>query len=509
MCGFFISNDPIVSDKLSVIESCLRFRGPDASSALVEYQGWYAYHSRLSIIDVETGANQPVVVDGVGLLVFNGEILNFKELGKKYFAKDYHSDTLLLFDLIVGGLLHLPELDGFFAFAFIDAGGELCHAVRDSFGVKPLFVYESDSGAMTLSSEPNVLRSIFGLKASEKSVEEYYSLRYPVFSGSYFEGVKSVHPGACYISGSYFSPASALSDSIARSEVGVSSDKVEDALKTAISSRMVSDVPVGLLLSKGVDSHLIKALSPIVHYFSIGFEGDADYEFLKASAIPGLELYTASEDEYLRDLDYLLKLRQEPLSVPNEVLLFRIAKVASDRGIKVLLSGEGADEFFGGYDRIFRWGANTEPFDLDSFIALYCYKQPKKGSHVYKSFEEVFDGLEPFSKFDKVRLFFVLYHLPVLFRRLDFSLMAAGVEGREPIANRHIFDVAIRCGKEVLMNLDLGKLPLREVAARYYGEDFAYENKVGFPVDLTRILPNPQGLSSYELWFQRNIEVLK
>jgi asparagine synthase (glutamine-hydrolysing) len=98
--------------------------------------------------------------------------------------------------------------------------------------------------------------------------------------------------------------------------------------------------------------------------------------------------------------------------------------------------------------------------------------------------------------------------MPVLFRRLDFSLMAAGVEGREPLANMHVFLAAVKMNEHSLMAKVLGKVPLRELIAEYMGRDFAYEKKVGFPVDLTKVFENKNNISSYELWFENNLKVL-
>ena len=101
MCGFFISNDPSVGlEHANIIEKSLNFRGPDYNSGLISHNGWHAFHSRLAIIDLDQEANQPVFDQFGGMLVFNGEILNYKELGECYFSKEYKSDALLLLDLI-------------------------------------------------------------------------------------------------------------------------------------------------------------------------------------------------------------------------------------------------------------------------------------------------------------------------------------------------------------------------------------------------------------------------
>jgi len=505
MCGFFISNDPSVSKKHEkIIESNLRFRGPDCSSGLVEKNAWKAYHSRLSIIDLNAGTNQPMIDDTGGMLVFNGEILNFKSLGWKYYEREYFSDTKLLSDLIKDKILDANELDGFFSFVYIDSNGVLKHAIRDQFGVKPLYYFENN-GFISFSSEPNVIKSIFDNGINQESIEEYYSVRAPIFSGSYFLGVDSVNPGCCYVDGSYFD----VIDLIEQGYEDVSVDDVKNAIARGLETRLVSDAPVGLLLSKGIDSNLIRHLGEFERYYTIGFKGDQDLEWLREQNIEGLTALECTEEEYNEAFYHLLNLRKEPMSVPNEVLLYLVAKKAASDGIKVLLSGEGADEFFGGYDRIFKWANNVNEFKLDDFIELYCYIPPLKNTEVYKKFESLFEKVKFTSPFEYVRWFFIKYHMPILFRRLDFSLMAAGIEGREPIANMHTFVKAVMIEPKELMVGNLGKRHLRECLVESMGEEFSYDKKVGFPVDVTKIFNNEKKLSSYELWFEENLKVLK
>ncbi|KZM44892.1 asparagine synthetase [Marinomonas sp. SBI22] len=505
MCGLFVSNNPSVNaSSLSTISACLKFRGPDSSSGLVFHHKWSLYHSRLSIIDVSEQENQPVFDNMGGVLVFNGEILNYKELGLKYFNKEYFSDSKLLSDLLASKKLNVNELDGFFAFVYIDELGAVKKICRDRFGVKPLFYYE-DSGYITIASEPRVFKELFNTKVNENAISEYYATRSPIFSGSFFEGVNSVIPGSCLISGTYFD----CQDFILESYKNNSEKELEDIIVKSISSRLVADTPVGLLLSRGIDSNLLKELGSFDSFYSIGFPGDADIEYLKSKEIDNLTIVECNNEQYLESFNYLLKLRGEPMSVPNEVLLYRLAKVASKDGVKVLLSGEGADEFFGGYDRIFNWAANTEHFNLDDFLSLYCYIPPDKNSKLYQKFFNLFDLVKFKTTFEIVRWFFIRYHMPILFRRLDFSLMAAGVEGREPLANHHIFEIAINYCKDELMCKNLGKAPLRQLLMKYLGKDFAYESKVGFPVDLRKVFTNSDNKTSYDLWFQENLKVLK
>ncbi|CAH7394930.1 Asparagine synthetase (glutamine-hydrolyzing) [Vibrio chagasii] len=504
MCGFFITNSKdVASNDEGLIEKLLRFRGPDCSSGLVEHNGWKAYHSRLSIIDVQAGTNQPMVDPNGGMLVFNGEILNYKELGYECFGEEFKSDTELLSALLSQEKLDITKLDGFYAFVYVDGNGKLTHAARDSFGVKPLFYYEDKNG-ISFSSEPIVLKQLFDLDTNDSAIEEYYATRAPIFSGSYFKDVKSIEPGMCLIKGKYFDCAKYLNGEYK----DIPLDEIENAISKGVISRMVSEVPVGLLLSKGIDSNLLRSLGDFEQFYTTGFAGDEDLEFLRSENIPRLTILEVSGPEYKNAFDYLLNLRGEPMSVPNEVLLYLVGKRAAEDGIKVLLSGEGADEFFGGYDRVFRWAASQETFELETFLTLYCYTKPKKGSELYEAFETIFENESFDSAFEYVRWFFIRYHMPVLFRRLDFSLMAAGVEGREPLANMHTFVKAIQLSPESLMNESVGKRPLRDLIIPYMGEDFAYDKKVGFPVDLTQVFDNENKLTSYELWFSENIKVM-
>ncbi|WP_025822540.1 asparagine synthetase B family protein [Shewanella marina] len=504
MCGFFISNSSVINKSHEpIIEKWLRFRGPDGSSGLISHHGWQAYHARLSIIDLTAGTNQPMLDDTGGMLVFNGEIVNYKQLGLKYFNQEFHSDTKLLSQLLSFNKLKIDELDGFFAFVYINALGELRHATRDSFGVKPLF-YHQDNNGISFCSEPNVLNQLFSCEVNPDAIQEYHATRAPIFSGSYFKGISSINPGTCLVNGCFFDCSTYLEQ---HRQIN-SNHNIKSALKTGLTTRMVADAPVALLLSRGIDSNLLRSMGNFKQYYTIGFSGDDDIEYLHRQDIDGLTAIECHPDDYKKAFDYLLHLRGEPMSVPNEVLLYLIAKKAAATGIKVLLSGEGADEFFGGYDRVFKWAHTAPQFNLDEFLYHYCYIPPQKDTPLYHQFEHLFATTRFESVFESVRWFFIRYHLPILFRRLDFALMAAGVEGREPIANIHTFLEAIKCSPDRLMGDSLGKLPLREIISTYMGQEFAYEKKVGFPVDLTKVFNNSDNLSSYELWFKENLKVL-
>ena len=480
MCGIFASLNVRLDERQKhKVRQALGFRGPDFHSGFIESSGWSFFHARLSIIDLSPASNQPFIDASGGVLVFNGEILNYEALGAAHFGRKYVSDTALLSDLIVSGKLSLSELDGFFAFVYVDSNGLLKYAARDKFGVKPLYFYEHD-GAKIFSSEPGAIVACVGADVSQAAIEEYKVFRAPIISGSFFSGISQVAPGSCCITGDFFDLTGVMSKAI-ESRRPASTAELEEALVSGIRSRLVSDAPVGLLLSAGVDSNLIKCLSDGQLYYSIGFGGDPDYEYLYKRPEDGLSQLKVTPEMFREAFDYLLRLRGEPLSVPNEVLLFLIGKYASaNHGVKVMLSGEGADEFFGGYDRIFRWAANSDHFDVREFASFYCYGS-MQSDRILDSLNDIFASCDFSSVFEKVRFFFIKYHLPILFRRLDFSLMAAGVEGREPIANQHVLDVALKFRAEELMSESLGKVPLRALLSRFMGENFSFSGESWIP----------------------------
>ncbi len=511
MCGFFVSNDPfVVEDHEDLICSNLRFRGPDGNSGLILFKEWKLFHARLAIIAPSSVYNQPFFSESGSVLIFNGEILNFKELALLYGISPSNSDTYVLASLLDIPCFNLSELDGFFSFVRIDHNGNLTHCARDKFGVKPLFYFRRN-GYITISSEPNVICSIFSNPLSQAALDEYRVFRSPIFSQSYYHGIASVSPGTCLVNGSYFSALAYFSEDY------MPEQDIVSCLQASVTSRLIADSSVGLLFSAGIDSNLVnhfssRKLDKLCG--SVALSSDLEYAYSYGDLHANEKVYTSliSSADFLNTLNSMVRLRKEPLSVPNEVVLALLAAQWSSLGGKVLLSGEGADEFFGGYDRIFRWAYFTEIFDIYSFISHYAYapidKIPK---HIIQNLQSFFTPISHLSCFEQVRYFFIVKHLPVLFRRLDFSLMFGGIEGREPLASFSLFKVAMSCSPECLMNTTHGKVPLRIIAESIYGSDFAFSPKVGFPVNISQLLgltSSDSRINDYDKWFQLNLDLL-
>lgn len=273
----------------------------------------------------------------------------------------------------------------------------------------------------------------------------------------------------------------------------------------------MSDVKVGLLISSGIDSNIIRNFGNLSNLFSGGNLNDEDYIFLKKKKV-NFNFVNVNKKIFVKTLTKMIKVRQEPLSVPNEVILYLIAKKARRKGIKVLLSGEGADELFGGYDRIYNWFKDNK-FKFDDFLRLYCYSKPRKGSKVYVKLKNELGKISIKDGFNKLRYFFIKYHLPILLRRLDFSLMLAGVEGREPFLSKNIFYEALKYKPSELMSQEykIGKMPLRNLVKDIFDKKFYLQKKIGFPVNLKKIFSQKKYKydTQYDIWFKENLKILK
>ena len=169
-----------------------------------------------------------------------------------------------------------PETVRFFSFVFVDELGEIKYACRDKFGVKPLFFYKKNN-TIAFASEPNILIELFPTAPNPVAVEEYHAFRAPILQGSFYHGVEQVDPGSCYVTGQYFSVEAELAAS-RETKLASAVDAVDVALRRGVQTRCVSDAPVALLLSKGVDSNLIRFSSSVERLYTIGFDGDEDID---------------------------------------------------------------------------------------------------------------------------------------------------------------------------------------------------------------------------------------
>ncbi len=426
----------------------IRHRGPDWSGI---YQGPTAIlaHERLSIVDPESGGQPLFSPDRKVVMAVNGEIYNHQEIRRRYAGRyDFQtgSDCEVILALYRDkGIDFLEDISGIFAFALYDEEKDAFLIARDPIGVIPLYIGYDSGGAVYVASE---------LKALEGQCERYE----PFPPGHYYW---SREPGMKrYYRRDWFDY-----EAVKNSEASV--DAIREALKDSVRRQLMSDVPYGVLLSGGLDSSVVSAIAerfsehriedggqtraywPRLHSFAVGLEGAPDLAKARLVAehigtVHHEIHYTVQEGlDALRDVIYYIE-TYDVTTVRASTPMYLLARVIRSMGIKMVLSGEGADEVFGGY--------------------LYFHKAPSA-----RDFHE-----ETVRKLSKLHLYDCL--------RANKSLSAWGVEGRVPFLDKEFLDVAMSLDPEAKMcpGQTIEKQILREAFADMLPAEVAWRQKEQF-----------------------------
>ena len=426
----------------------IRHRGPDWSGI---YCGGSAIlaHERLSIVDPESGGQPLYSPDRKQVLAVNGEIYNHQEIRKAYAGRyDFQtgSDCEVILSLYRDkGIDFLEDLNGIFAFVLYDEEKNEFLIARDPIGVIPLYIGYDTDGTVYVASE---------LKALEGQCEHYE----PFLPGHYYW---SASPGMKR----YYHRDWMQYDAVKNNESSVMA--IHDALEAAVCRQLMSDVPYGVLLSGGLDSSVISAIAekysemriednsrtkaywPRLHSFAVGLKGAPDLAKAKLVAdhigtVHHEINYTIQEGlDALRDVIYFIE-TYDVTTVRASTPMYLLARVIKSMGIKMVLSGEGADEIFGGY--------------------LYFHKAPSA-----QAFHE-----ETVRKLSKLYLYDCL--------RANKSLSAWGVEGRVPFLDKEFLDVAMRTNPEAKMcpGQTAEKRIVREAFADMLPAEVAWRQKEQF-----------------------------
>jgi len=515
MCGLVGSlhlNEEGVADPqlLLRMRDSLRHRGPDDCGLRVEGRLGFGFR-RLSVIDL-SGGRQPMVDDESGLsLVFNGEVYNYRELREELKALGQsfvtESDTeVVLKSYARWGAAAVERLVGQFAFAIWDPlSGELS-LVRDRLGIKPLY-WTRVGNEILFASEVKAFfqHPEFRAEADLDAVSSYLTFRQAVWDICFFKGVNKVLPGhVVSISGRGITDRAYWELPVPRPDESLDESaylgRVEALLDRATRRCMISDVPLGAYLSGGLDSSLLVALlnrhsRGRLHTFSVGYEEDGYDEGKYAREVAEhfgtqhLHLVFPRRD-YQSDWLKLLRQKDAPLSIPHEIPLYHLSAELK-KFVTVAISGEGADELFGGYGRVMRSPMDWKKVALarsllgDSLAArlgnasalretplgwLGCRSQMEHFFRVYNwvpfeekwglmsgdvvraieydartvgVFREVFEKADAADPYDRVLHVFQKIHLGCLLDRLDAMSMAAGVEARVPFVDHELIQFVI------------------------------------------------------------------
>lgn len=388
MCGFVtlfsdraIKEDAGTIDVMKEMTSLIKHRGPDDEGIFVDENIFLGFR-RLSIIDLE-GGNQPLTYDdGRYMIIFNGEIYNYVELREQLVKEGLpfatHSDTEVILALYKHyGTEAVKHLRGMFAFVIWDRQTQNIFGARDPFGIKP-FYYSEGSDYLYCGSEKKsfLLSKEVSTSINSESLHHYLTFQFVPEPNTILSDVKMLEPG-CTIQKEigkkaqidrYYSIQFSPSPSPMEERLSEIRDVMEDSVKV----HMRSDVPVGCFLSGGIDSSIIVALcagiNPDIKSFTVGFEreGYSEIDLAKETA-EALNVENISKvitlNEYITELPKVIWHMDEPMADPSAVALYFVAREAR-KHVTVVLSGEGSDELFGGYN-IYR-----EPLSLKGLSSL-------------------------------------------------------------------------------------------------------------------------------------------
>jgi asparagine synthase (glutamine-hydrolysing) len=524
MCGIFYSSEvPDPFDERRIGHS-ISHRGPDSLNSKIVDEG-FMMHSRLSIIDLSLG-DQPMQNENNSVvIIYNGEIYNFRELrteltklGMQF--RTYSDTEVILHGYQAWGIeLLCRKLDGMFAFVLQDKRTKLIYAAVDKFGEKPLF-FRSTAGTLQISSCLSSLKS----KNQEGHFEplalaSYLIMGFNAFSKSVLQGIQKLPPSSYTIweseSSKFLTQKYYWNLGEMRNSDNASDKKsIEEILDESVVSRLISDVPVGLALSGGVDSSILASFASKyindLQTFSIAFPDNREFDESQQSkrvatqlGLPNISIKCGTSDFYEEFFKWN-RFTDEPILDPAVIPLSLLAKVASET-VKVLLSGEGADEIFGGYSYYF---SNSSPIEKlinsreDASLGFINFKKNilESGFPLTSNPEIVFKllGISPKSFFTSIeelsdakvmrksdevkdrQVSDILNWLPNnLLIKLDRALMAHGLEGRAPFLSPDLVINALNLIKSEKFDGEQTKIALREIGHKYLGNTVQKYPKVG------------------------------
>ncbi len=399
MCGYVGFTNFLRSDEdktvLKNMMDSIAHRGPDSEGMFTSSDICLGFR-RLSIIDLSEG-HQPLYNEDDNLvLTFNGEIYNFPEIREELIAKGHIFKTRTDSEVILHGFEEygeeiVPKLRGMFSFVIWNKKEKTLFGARDRFGIKP-FYYAKMGDTFMFGSEIKAFlhHPHFKKKLNREQLEHYLSFQYSPFETTFFEGVFKLLPAHyfTYKDGKlettrYWRPNFAAEDKTFEEYAEI----IDDAINESVQAHKISDVEVGSFLSGGIDSSYIASAAKVDKTFTVGFGEGGHYseiDFAKefsATINTKNESKVISSEEFFETFPLVQYHMDEPLADPASIALYFVAKLAS-QSVKVVLSGEGADELFGGYriycEPISCPAYNKIPMFIRSIIGTVASVLPQK-----------------------------------------------------------------------------------------------------------------------------------
>lgn len=551
MCGIagHFGTRPPDDAQVAACLALMRRRGPDAEATVSRTTGGRTatlLHSRLSIIDLDARADQPLERDGCAI-VFNGEIYNFQALRADAEARgasfSTRSDTEVLAEALAReGPEALDRMEGMWAFAFHDGRDGSLTLSRDRFGEKPLFVHEDERGVW-FGSEVKFLAALSGKRFEPDlgQVRRYLVQGYKALykgGATFFEGVREVRPATVLRYGPggereerrYWAPAYAPNESMTYEQAVAGA---RERLVEAVRLRLVADVPIAFCLSGGVDSNALVAIARRVHgqrvhgFTIVSADARYDEEHLVDLAVGrlGLEHTKVPTDtsRFLERLRELVKYHDGPVHTISDYCKALLFERIHEAGYKVALTGAGADEIFSGYYDHHLWYMAEVRADEPRFQAYLAawrehvasvvrnpflsdperfVREPGFRDHIFlhadlfaeclvEPFDETFTETSYTTDRLRGRMMNEMFHeaVPPILHDDDLDAMVSSVENRSPFLDRALFEFVYTVPTRHLMRDGYAKALLRDAVAGIVPDEIRLEHrKVGFNAPIEEFL---------------------
>ncbi len=528
------------ADVIRNMTEVITHRGPDSDGFFTDDNISMGFR-RLSIIDLGAG-HQPIYNEDKSLvLTFNGEIYNYKDLRKELIAKGHKFYTDTDSEVLVHGFEEwkedmLPKLRGMFGFAIYNTKDNSLFIARDFFGIKPMHYTQIGNDFVYASEIKSILEyPKFEKKFNRKALDSYLSFQYAVPPETFFEGVYCLMPGhyLWYKDGEvettrYFEARFNPNEEMTEEEAV---DRIEKVFENSVNAHKIADVEVGCFLSSGVDSSYVSTYFADQKTFTVGFDFGEKYNEISwaknLSEKIGVEHHThlISSEEFWDAVPTVQYHMDQPLADPSCIALYFVSRLASHY-VKVVLSGEGADELFGGYTcyndpRVFKIYQTIVPHCIRKAIRAICRKLPDiKGRdyliracdkleeryignafmYDYKQKQELLKdpsiATRPQDltrkyyyrcrKYDDVTkmqyLDINMWMVGDILLKADRMSMANSLELRVPFLDKEVFKVASSLPTKLRCNKHNTKYAMRKAAVRHMPEATAEKEKLGFPV---------------------------
>ncbi len=477
MCGFVCVVNRSLSknnEEISINKKLLNHRGPDFSKQ-INHKNVSFRHWRLSIIDLTEYSNQPII-NRDDIFLYNGELYDYKEVGSNYKIQE-KGDTHTFFSILKqkNGLEVLQNQQGFFSFLLYNKSLNTLRGGRDRFGKKPLYYFLGQDVAIFSSEEKGIFPFLKNIEINSNSIMEYFLYKTIFHGKTFFKNINEIPPGSSFkfdiknwdfqVSlnwSDYYSLN--LKESFFRNNSDnllLKSTNVGEMLSEAVNRRIKCDVPVQIALSGGIDSTAISALAKtskfhynILRSITLGFDVGIDESKLAMDISEKLNLENCNikfnSNRFLSLLETTIEKMESPLDHPHAIGYYLITKEARKKG-KVLITGEGADELFFGYNHYNNFGNES--------FAFREYLKPED-EKVFKG--KIFDFIRKQTAIEHYREFALQSpqnsrdlelktHLISLLKRNDKMSMANSIEIRAPFLDQKIVSYAFNCNQEEII----------------------------------------------------------